>query len=224
MTLAEFTKSFAFLENAFGEQKAERRQFYFRQFERIGALAFSRAVRRIVETRDDGFGFPLVAEISKGIEEIQRERPAADEADLENRGYCQRCNQSGFYLNNHGGASRCSCRAGRLKEARLRLGFTARRGEVEDEAKKLAPASAPVQGLHEKHPAGFWEDTQAEHDRWMADKRKQIAELERRKKEESAGPSMPDELRRHLLQETVAGIRDRMVQPAQDEDDEEVGF
>jgi hypothetical protein len=232
MTRSEFARIFGLLESAFGEQKPERRDFYFRQFEHTELWAFTRAARRIVETRDDGFGFPLIAEISKAIEEIQRERPTADEADMEARGYCQRCGNVGFYLNVQGGASLCSCRVGRLKEARMKLGLSARRSEVEELAKKLSPPEPPVRGLQEKNPAGFWEDIQEEHDRWCAAKRAEIEEIKARQAKEPQKPSAPsDELRFKEIQSTVSRIKfqdqhpeSAEREPGLDEEEDEVGF
>jgi len=223
MTRDEFGRSFEFLESAFGEQGAERRQFYFRQLEHVSMWTFSRAVRRIIEIRDDRYGFPLVAEIHTALDEVEREKPSAGAFDLEAREYCQRCENRGWYMNARGGASPCSCRAGRLKQARMRLGTSARRTEVEEEVKKLPPPELPYRGLQEKNSLGFWEDTQAEHDRWMAAKRAEIEEIKRRQAEHPQGPTLPDELRRRLLKDTVAGVRGRMTVPVMREpgDDQE---
>jgi len=231
MTRTEFTKSFSLLESAFGQQGAERRQFYFRQFEHVQLWAFDRAMRRIVDIRDDGYGFPLVAEINTAIDEVQRARSQADEADMGAREFCQRCSNLGLYQTERGTAAACGCQAGRLKQARLILGLSARRIEIEEYTKtKLPPPSPPVRGLKERNPLGFWEDTQEEHDRWMAAKRAEIEEIKRQQAERPLRSMLPDELRKKLLKDTVAGLRKRMVEPAgrepgeDEEDDEEVGF
>jgi len=227
MTNSEFRESFGRLESAFGEQGAERRQFYFRQLEHVSTWAFSRAVRRIIEIRDDRYGFPLVAEIHTALDEVEREKPSAGAFDFEAREYCQRCENRGWYMNARGGVSPCSCRAGRLKQARMRLGTSARRTEVEEEVKKLPPPEPPVRGLQEKNPLGFWEDTQEKHDRHMTAKRAEIEEIKRRQAEEPPRLTMPDELRKRLLKDTVAGVRGRMAVPVMrepGEDEEEVPF
>ena len=227
MTRDEFGRNFESLESAFGEQGAERRQFYFRQLENVSTWAFSRAVRRIIEIRDDRYGFPLVAEIHTALDEVEREKPSAGAFDFEAREYCQRCENRGWYMNARGGASPCSCRAGRLKQARMRLGTSARRTEVEEEVKKLPPPEPPYRGLQEKNPLGFWELTAAEHDRWMIAKRIEIEDIKRRREDFEEKRWMekktiaPESLRR-VIDETLAQVSERMPagrEPGEDEED-----
>jgi hypothetical protein len=229
MTRSEFQKSFSLLESAFGVQNAERRQFYFHQFEHTLPWVFDRSIKRLIEIRDDGYGFPVVGEICTAIDEVLK-RSTADERDLEAREFCQRCENRGFYSGKQNGTFLCTCRAGRLKQARLKLGLSARRTEVEEYARtELPPAEPPVRGLQERNPLGFWEDTQEEHDRWMARKRAEIEEIERRRAEWPEKPGLPVELRKKLLKDTVAGLGKRIVEPperepGEDEEDEEIPF
>jgi hypothetical protein len=231
MTNNEFRESFGRLESAFGEQGAERRQFYFHQFESSPYWIFKRAITRMIETRsEDTYGFPLVSEIHMAVERVERERSTADGADWEAREYCQQCANHGFFLTERGTAAFCACRAGRLKQARMRLGLSARRSEVDEYVKtKLPLPEPPVRGLQEKNPLGFWEDTQAEHDRHMTAKRAEIEEIKRRQAEHPRGPTLPDEIRRRLLKDTVAGVRGRMTvpimrEPGEDEEEDAVPF
>lgn len=225
MTKAEFSKSFELLESAFGDQGAERRQFYFRQLEHVPAWAFSRAVRRIIEIRDDRYGFPLVAEIHTALDEVERQKPSADVSDFETREYCQKCENQGFFLNDRGGASPCSCRAGRLKEARMRLGLSARRTEVEEEMKKLPLAEPPFRGLQERNPLGFYEETQEEHDRWMAAKQAEIEEIKKRQAEfkierDTEKRTISPRTLEKVMREQVAQIdAARKREPGEDEDE-----
>jgi hypothetical protein len=217
MTKTEFEASFGLLENAFGIQNPERRQFYFRQFQYTAAWAFDRAVRRIVEIRDDGYGFPLVAEISTAIDEVQRARSQADDSDMGAREFCQRCGNFGMVPTDGMNSAFCSCRMGRLKQARLRVGLTARRSEVEEEVKKLPPAEPPFRGLQEKNPLGFWESTADEHEAWCAEKRAEIEEIKRRREEEpKRTSSVSDELRFKEISEAAARVKfgERFLAPA----------
>ena len=234
MTRTEFTKSFSRLESAFGIQDAQKRQFYFRQFEYTQAWAFDRAIRRIVDIRDDGYGFPLVAEINTALDEVMKQRSAADEGDLEHREYCQKCQNLGFFLNDKKEAAFCVCQAGRLKQARMKLGLSARRTEVEEYARtKLPPSLGPVRGLHEWNPLGFWELNVMEHERWMAAKRTEVEEIKCREAARPEKiPSPSDELRFKDIKDAIVRIkfRERMVEPAErepgkdEEEEEEVGF
>ena len=234
MTRTEFTKSFSLLESAFGQQGAERRQFYFRQFEHVQLWAFDRAMRRIVDIRDDGYGFPLVAEINTALDEVMKQRSAADDADMTIREYCQRCSNRGFYPSGKTEATLCGCRIGRLKQARMRLGLSARRTEIEEYVRtKLPPAERSMHGFQEKNLLGFWEDTQEEHDRWMAAKRTEIEEIkEREAARPEKIPSPSDELRFKDIKDAIARIkfREQMVEPVErepgedEEEEEEIGF
>jgi len=209
MTRQEFGNAFELLESAFGQQGAERRQFYFRQLEHIPVWVFDRAVRRVIEVRDDRYGFPLVAELHTSIDEVQKGSEDSG-VDFDSAGYCQKCGNSGLYMNAQNGATPCACRAGRLKAVRLRLSLTARQSEVEERVRTLPPPEPPFRGLQEKNPLGFWESTQEEHDTWMAVKGVEVAAI----KERMAGmperrAMLDDDLRRKLLKDIVAGLRPR---------------
>jgi hypothetical protein len=72
--------------------------------------------------------------------------------------------------------------------------------------------------------SGFWEDTQQEHDRWMAAKRIEIEEIKKRQAERPRKkPSPSDELRFKSIQDTLARIkfRERFPAPAEREPGEE---
>lgn len=230
MTRSEFERSFSLLENAFGMQNPQRRKFYFQQFEHSLSWAFYRAVRRLVDIRDDGYGFPLIAEIRTSMDEVLRQRSEADERDLDSRQFCQRCGNSGLYLTDDRTAAPCSCRAGRMKYARLMLGLLASRTEVEEYAKtKLPPAEPPVYGLQERNPLGFWEDTQEEHDAWCEKKRHEIEDIKRRRAEEPQQESpVSDELRFKEISEAAARIKfgEQFLKPtaAEIKDDDECPF
>lgn len=109
----------------------------------------------------------------------------------------------------------------------MRLGTSARRTEVEEEAKKLPPPEPPYRGLQEKNSLGFWEETQAEHDRWMTAKRIEIEDIKRRREEFEEKRRMekkviaPESLRR-VIDETLAQVSERMPtnrEPGEDEED-----
>ena len=229
MIKTEFEASFGLLENAFGIQNPERRQFYFRQFQYTAAWSFDRAVRRIVEIRDDGYGFPLVAEISTAIDEVQRSRSQADEADMGAREFCQKCDAFGIVPTDGANSAFCSCHMGRLKQARLRVGLTARRSEVEEEVKKLPPAEPPFRGMQEKNPLGFWEQKAEEHEEWCAAKRAQIEDIKHRRAEfeaerAAARTEIGVEPLKRVLAETLAQVSERVVPETEEDDDESVPF
>ena len=238
MTPDEFAIGMNHLEKIFNggiEIGDELREEYYEAFRYVRPTVFRDAVQLVVETFKPfpSESFPAISTIENAIMESRDN--ASEEAGWETRryptpdykvlDYCQRCNQIGLYLGDDGQAHFCVCEKGRIK--RISWGIDAhvrkRDEKIQKALERLPASSGPVRGLHEWNPLGFFESTQAEHDRWMAAKRIEIEEIKRRQAEHPRGPTLPDELRRRLLKDTVAGVRGRMTVPVMREpgDDQE---
>lgn len=165
---------------------------------------------------------------SEAGEEANREARDYSPAYLSKLDYCQHCDNVGLYLAEDGQARFCRCEKGRVKRASWEIPYGVRKRDerIQKVLEKVPPSHGPVHGLHEWNPLGFWEDTQEEHDRWMAAKREEIEEIKRRQAERPQGPTLPDELRKKLLRDAIGELRGRMKkpmgrEPGEDEEDEE---
>jgi len=182
--------------------------------------------------------FPSLAALESAVLETRDE--SAEAATREARGrsadtsradYCQRCDNLGLYLGDDGMAHFCQCEEGRVKRVSWTIppGVRKRDERIQKALEKMPPSPGPVRGLHEWNPLGFWELNVVEHERWMARKRTEIEEIERRQAERPERSTLPDDLKKKLLKDTVAGLRERMAEPAErepgeDEEEEEVPF
>jgi hypothetical protein len=221
----------------------ELRLEYYNSLQYVDPTVFRDAVQFVVETFKPFPSeiFPAISTIEAAI--LETRETASVEAGWETRrqpppdprasDYCQRCGNVGFYLAGDGQARFCRCEKGRIKRISwyIEPGVRKREEKIQKALEKIPPSQGPVRGLHKWNPTGFWEDTQEEHDRWMAAKRDQIAELERRRPAQpEKTPSSSDELRFKLLHDTVAKIKfqDRFMpvarEPGEDEEDDEVPF
>ena len=218
------------------ELAPKKRDEYFRALMYVETEVFSDAVDYVLETfkpyGSEPFPSPSVLESavievrSETGEEANREARGYPPAYLSKLDYCQRCHNIGLYLAEDGQAQFCQCEKGRIKRVSWEIPYGVRKRDerIQKALEKVPPSHGPVHGLHEWNPLGFWEDTQEEHDRWMAAKREQIAELERRQAARpEIKPSPSDELRFKSIQDTVAKIKfkERFPAPAQREPGED---
>jgi hypothetical protein len=242
MTFDEFETGISRLEKIFNaglQIDAELRLEYFEALKYVRADVYREAVQLIVETFRPfpSEPFPAISTIDSAI--LETRESAGAEAGWEARrqspldtrtsDYCQRCGQVGFYLADDGLAHFCACEKGRLKRVSWRIDAHARKRaeKIQKALEKLPPSLGPVRGLHEWNPLGFWELNVMEHERFMVAKRAEIEEIERREAERPERSTLPDDLRRKLLKDTVAGIRGQMPEPAarepgEDEEDEDI--
>ena len=206
MKKEEFQPIFNRLELAFGIQKDDKRDFFFQEYEKVPTWAFKKAIRKIVDEYP-GPSFPHPAQINSALEEVYREQPQAMPRDLD-RTYCQRCNNIGLYLEPGGDVGKiCVCRAGLLKKARLKVGVSAKIADVEKFAEKLRRPELPIKGLKEWNSCGFWEDTKEEHEKWMAAKKKEIEEIDKRRALNPEKERISEDLRKKLIKETISEIK-----------------
>lgn len=222
-----------------------RRDEYFRALKYVETEDFREAVDYVLETFKpyDSEPFPSPSVLEAAVIEIRSE--AGEEASREVRGYppaylskldyCQRCNNLGIYLAEDGQARFCRCEKGRIKRVSWHIepGVRKREERIQKALEKIPPSHAPVHGLHEWNPLGFFEDTQEEHDHWMARKRIELEEIKKRQAERpEKKPTPSDELRFELLKDTMTKLRLRKRlpvpaerEPGEDEEEEdEVGF
>jgi len=221
------------------------RMEYFEALKYVNTRVFQEAVAFVIGSFKPypSEAFPSLAVLESAVIEVRSE--AGDEVSREARGYppaylskldyCQRCDNRGLYLTEDGQARFCRCEKGRIKRASWDVPYGIRKREerIQEILEKVPPSHGPVHSLHEWNPLGFWEDTQEEHDRWMAAKRTEIEEIkEREAARPEKIPSPSDELRFKDIKDTIARIkfRERMVEPVErepgedEEEEEEVGF
>jgi len=136
--------------------------------------------------------------------------------------YCDQCRNQGLYLGPEGTAHFCDCEKGRLRQAAwgVRSGDSKRQEKIQRALDRLPPSSGPVHGLRERNPAGFWELTKEEHEKWMTAKRAEIAEMDARRIKDNASrtkPVVPAESIKRLVEEQVRQVRENMSSHLEDD-------
>jgi len=136
--------------------------------------------------------------------------------------YCDQCRNQGLYLGPEGTAHFCDCEKGRLRQAAwgVRSGDSKRQEKIQRALDRLPPSSGPVHGLCERNPAGFWELTKEEHEKWMTAKRAEIAEMDARRIKDNASrtkPVVPAESIKRLVEEQVRQVRENMSSHLEDD-------
>jgi hypothetical protein len=199
---------------------------YYRRFGNFDEKTLDAAITTLIDEHEIK-SFPLVPEFWTAIEKMESAK--SEERPDEGNVYCEACDNIGMVLIEDGLIARpCRCRRGVEKAAAWKVPTSwkqqKRKAEIEKLAKRLPPAELPVRGLHEWNPLGFWEGTQATHDRWMAEKRAQIEALDaRRAGRPEPAPKFGETEWRGTLMKTVAGLV-RPREPGEDEEEEEVPF
>jgi len=181
---------------------------------------FEDAVQTVIETFKPypSEPFPSVATIKiavlrvvdEGIEDAGHETETAQAQDTQEPGFCERCRNSGLFLDLEDVAHFCVCKKGRLVQAGwgINPGDRKRQEKIQKALEKLPPAEPPHKGLKEWNSAGFWESTKAEHEKWMAAERKKIAEMDARRIKDNA--SRKKDGAKQVLSGPKTGLRDAM--------------
>jgi hypothetical protein len=135
-----------------------------------------RAIDSVIQTHRPHAGhiFPSVATILDALNDVLKETPPQGEAGPD-PDFCERCHNRGIYLVENS-ALFCDCMKGRKKKNTFR--FWPDKKRIERENEKIEGVAPAHRGLKEWNPAGFYEDTQEEHDRWMTAERAKIAEID----------------------------------------------
>jgi len=136
--------------------------------------------------------------------------------------YCDQCRNQGLYLGPEGTAHFCDCEKGRLRQAAwgVRSGDSKRQEKIQRALDRLPPSSGPVHGLCERNPAGFWELTKEEHEKWMTAKRAEIAEMDARRIKDNASRkrgTFPEGSIKRLVEEQVRQVRSNMSDYPEDD-------
>jgi len=179
MTSAEFTDLIKPLAAYLGViLSREQIDIYFDRFQNVPKSLLKKAIDILVDNSERR-QFPLVSDFWTAIEGAQGKAPQGNQP-VEDHDFCQKCNNSGLFLEDNT-AHFCVCRKGRYRQAAWGIPTDIKPAKKEDliekAMRKLPHAELPVRGLKEKNELGFWEDTQEQHDLWMAKKRKELAEL-----------------------------------------------
>ena len=134
------------------------------------------AVDEVIQTHRPypGHLFPSISVILDALDTVMKSKAPADD-DQPGLGFCQQCHNTGIYLVKNDGYF-CDCIKGRQKE--ITFLFWPNKKRIAAEKEKIKAAAPPHQGHKERSPAGFWTDTQEEHDRWMTAKAKNVKILQ----------------------------------------------
>jgi len=150
----EFCRILEPLEIVFGELGDDQKKVYYKQLGHYSESQLRGACEKLLDTHRY-MRFPTIAEIIQNIEPENLDKVARP----------------------------CSCIHGRRKESAFRL---AKQGKVINEKniqkiqRRLPPPTPPIRGLREQDAGGIWQDTEQEHERWMARKRAELKEIEER--------------------------------------------
>lgn len=214
--LAEYWRALHYVEDEVFEKAVDYVMISFKPFPSEPFPSIASLESAVIDMKEEDMG---------ELYEPGREAQPPDYSALD---FCQRCNNAGIYIWADGRSHFCQCEKGRLKLASWNVEPAHSNWEkkkrderIQLNLVKLPPSAGPVRGIKEWNPLGFWEDTQAEHDRWCAAKRKQIEDIKRRREEfeekrrQEKRTIAPGSLRR-VLNETLAQVSEKM--PAEDEE------
>lgn len=232
MKIDQFAVAISKLETLFNQgvqlDEAVRMQYY-EALKYVSVALFQDAIIYIRDTFKPfpSEPFPSIATIQLAIIEVSEEKKEDRQADaIAEFEYCQKCDNFGLYIDADGQARFCVCEHGRLKKACWNVSFGERKRDekIEKALKRLPKSQGPVRGLKELNPLGFWEDTQEEHDRWMAAKQVEIDKIQHSQTQRVPRPSLPEELKMKIIQDTIANLKEKKplkvypFEPGEDED------
>ena len=194
MTKRIFDAGMGRLEQMFNQGvqiKENVRTEYFTAFCYEKPRVFDDAVQFVIESFKPfpSEPFPSVATLKiaslRVVEEDEEESKTEEfkPDNVLNKSFCEKCRNSGLYLDYINTAHFCDCEKGRFRQAAWGAGTGDRKRQekIQKALEKLPPAEPPHHGLKEWNPAGFWEDTQEQHDAWMKAKRAEIDEIDARR-------------------------------------------
>jgi hypothetical protein len=195
-----------------------------------------KAVDGVIQTHRPypGHIFPSISVIIDALNDIMSNpRPKPETPDEHD--FCERCRNGGFYM--AGDRARfCDCMKGRRKEIDFR--FHPDKKRAEEEKGKIKNAAPSHRGLKEWNPAGFYEDTQEEHDKWMTAEKAKIAEIDAKRAKDrglgvegmenaATGLSGPNSGLLSSIKETlgeISGLKKTQKGLQEDEEDAERAF
>lgn len=194
MTKRIFDAGMARLEQMFnkGAQIKENvRTEYFTAFCYEKPKIFEDAVQFVIESFKPfpSETFPSVATLkiaSLKVMDEDEERSKAEEfrpENILNKPFCEKCRESGLYLDYMSAAYFCACEKGRFRRAAWGVGTGDRKRQekIQKALDKLPPAEPSYRGLKEWNPAGFYELVEVEHLKWMKAERAKIDEIDARR-------------------------------------------
>jgi hypothetical protein len=157
-------------------------EIYHKRFQNVPIGIMTRAVEILIDEAET-HTFPLLPKCWAAVMQAKRAIQGRD-GEGHDMSFCHDCRNSGFVLAGNE-AKPCSCDRGRMRKAALMVPDEASQREAAEiisrALKTLPPADSPHRGKMEWNNAGFWELTQEEHDKWMAAKRAEIAEIDARR-------------------------------------------
>ena len=186
---------------------------------------FEDAIQTVIETFKPypSEPFPSVATIKiatlgvvdEDVEDARHETETAQTQDMQELDFCERCKNSGLFLDLEDVAHFCVCKKGRLVQAGwgVSLGDRKRQEKIQKVLDRLPSSSGPVRGLCERNPVGFWELTVSEHEKFMTAERKKIAEMDARRIKDNASRkkgTFPEGSIKRLVDEQVSQVRSNM--------------
>ena len=219
MRVDEFSVQMARLEELFngGQKLSEaRRNEYYEALKYTGIRLFMETVSYLRDTFKPfpAEQFPSPVTMQDAIIGVSKEKKdEIIEKQTSEFEYCQQCNNIGIYEGLDHEAHFCSCEKGRMKKAiwNIRPEERKREEKIQKALKKIPKSTGPIRGLKEKHPLGFWTDTEERHEQWMEAKRKEIEEIDKKRAMSRPRETIPDELRKKLLKDTIADISKKML-------------
>jgi len=225
-----YSEQISRLEKIFGRCPAPDE--YFNTLRNFRPEDFIKAIDNVIQTHRPytGHVFPSPSAILDALNDVMKNQTWATPEDLAGAEFCGRCENRGMYLE-EGRAKFCDCIKGRRAWAVFR--YWPNRKKIAEEQAKIKSGAPPHHGLKERNPLGFWEDTQEEHDRWMARRRAELLESHARadirdRKLAEAKKTVPRESLRRLVEEKISQVQANRPQderqPGEDEEEEEVPF
>jgi hypothetical protein len=181
MTIARefFREQLSRLERQFNSGKKLEllvQEEYFMTMKLFKEEEITKAVDSVIQTHRPytGHVFPSLATILDALNDVMRNTWSAPGPRVESD-FCEQCRNNGLYMAGDQGRF-CDCEKGKRKEIDFR--FHPDKKKAEKEKEEIEGAALPHRGLKEWNPVGFYEDTQEEHDKWMAAERAKIAEID----------------------------------------------
>lgn len=226
-----YSEQISRLEKIFGKCPAPDE--YFNTFHNFRPEDFIKAIDVVLETHRPYTGhiFPSPSAVLDALNDVMRERAWSTPEDRVDADFCEKCRNGGKYLEGNL-AKFCDCIRGR--HAQIVFRFWPNKKRIVEEQAKIKSAAPPIHGLKERNPLGFWEDTQEEHDRWMAAKRIEVAEINaraeaRERRLAAEKKTVPRDSLKRLVEERLSQIQTLRPgpaerQPGEDEEEEIVPF
>jgi len=178
-----------------------------------------RAIDNVIQTHKPypSHVFPSVSTLLDAFNDVMRNAWPIPGSHVD-PDFCEKCDNGGIYLVK-GKGKFCDCIRGRKKE--IDFWFWPNKKRIEEEKEKIKNAAPPHRGLKEHNPVGLWELTGEEHEKWMTEKRTEIAEVDARIKNRPSRKkgTFPEDSIKRLVDEQVSQVRSNMSALDQRSDD-----